>query len=171
MASRYWRMAKTPVTLLLLLVLLFVGYKWGMSKVTAPLPPKYVKPCVPTPINGGRLESTQVSVRVLNGSRLRGKAAEVAQQLRTAGFRVTRVGNAEQSSPRTKITGFAGDTPETKLVSRAFVNPELAGDQRADHSVEVIIGNDYQGMNRDIPTFEPVTPPTLCLPEPPTSVE
>lgn len=171
MASRYWRMAKTPLTLLLLLALLFFGYQWGMSKVTAPLPPKYVKPCIPTPINGGRLESTQVGVRVLNGSRLRGKAAEVAQQLRTAGFRVTRVGNAEKGSTKTKVIGFAPDAPEVKLVGRAFTNPELVGDQRADHSVEVLIGNDYQGMNREVPTFEPVTTPTLCLPEPPTSVE
>lgn len=171
MASRYWRMAKTPLTLLLLLALLFFGYKWGMSKVTAPLPPKYVKPCVPAAINGGRLESTQVSVRVLNGSRLRGKAAEVAQQLRTAGFKVTRVGNAEQGSPRTKITGYATDTPEVKLVARAFVNPEIVADHRADHSVEVTIGNDYQGMSREIPTWEGVTTPTVCLPEPPTAVE
>lgn len=164
-------MAKTPLTLLVLLGLLLFAYKWGSDKVTAPLGPKYVKPCVPTPITNGRLESHQITVRVLNGSRMRGKAADVAQQLRTAGFRVTKVGNAEQQSPRTQVVGFATENPEVQLVMKAFVNTTQTADHRADHSVDVIIGNEYFGMQRDIPTYLQVNEASLCLPEPPAAVE
>ncbi|GAB3705558.1 LytR C-terminal domain-containing protein [Mariniluteicoccus flavus] len=164
-------MLKTPVTLLLLLGLLLFAYNWGMDRVTAPLGPKYVKPCVPQAIQGGKLESGQVLVRVHNASKLRGKAADVAQQLKSAGFRVTKVGNAENPSQKTRVVGFSADTPEVALVAGWFVNAEKAGDQRADHSVEVIIGNDYNGMQKQAPVNVPVSTPTLCLPEPPTTIE
>ncbi|GAB3625072.1 hypothetical protein GCM10027418_31590 [Mariniluteicoccus endophyticus] len=165
-------MLKTPLTLLLVLGLLLFAYKWGMAKVTAPLGPKYVKPCVQTPINNGVLDSSQVVVRVHNGSKLRGKAGDVSQQLRSHGFKVTKVGNAEQRSPKTQVIGFSADAPEVQLVAGWFTKAEKVGDAtRADHAVEVLIGNDYDAMQKQAPTTIPVGQPTLCLPEPPTTLE
>lgn len=171
MANQWWRMAKTPITLLVLVAMVALAWFWGSKAMTAPIGPRIVKPCVNQPINGGKLDSTQVTVHVFNGSRLRGKAADVSQQLKNAGFKVTKVGNAPAQSPKTKITGFAADAPEVKLVAGWFQNAELVGDGRIDHSVEVTIGADYNGMQKQAPMDFPVTTPTICLPVPPTVTE
>lgn len=167
--GRIWPVAKTPLILLTLLVLVFLAGRWGYAAMTAPLPPPYVTPCVDLPVPGGVLKSELVSVRVLNASNKRGKAAEVSQQLKRQGFKVTRVGNAEENQEKSVVIGFAVDSPEVELVSRQFKGFEKVGDGRRDHSVEVRIGQNYDAMVGDAPTELKVPGETVCLPQPPTA--
>lgn len=164
-ASRTWQMVKTPVILLSLLVVLIVGAKWGLDQVRRPIPGPPVAPCVDTPIADGKLKADQVSVRVLNGSDLRGKAGEVAQALKAKGFRVVQVSNTPEPAPKTQVIGFAPDNPEVNLVAEHVVGAERVGNNAADHMVEVIIGADYNGLNPDGPTSLEVPAPSICLPE------
>lgn len=168
--ARIWRIAKTPVILLSLLLLVFLGFRWGWAQVNKPITP-YVEPCVVQPAPGGLLKSPMVSVRVLNASNKRGKAAEVSQQLKRQGFRVTRVGNAEENQEKSVIIGHAPDSPEVVLLQQQFVGFETAGDGRQDHSVEVRIGENYQEMVAEAPVELPIPAETICLPkqETPTS--
>lgn len=169
MLGRIWRVARTPLTLLALLALLGFAAKWGYDKVVAPLPPPYVAPCVNMQVQDSTLKSDIVSVRVLNASNKRGKAAEVSQQLKKQGFKVTKVANADGKEAKSQIRGFAVDAPEVNLVNSQFKGFEKVGDGRADRSVEVIIGDNYDSMIDNAPTSIKVQGNTVCLPTPPTA--
>ncbi|NNG19675.1 LytR C-terminal domain-containing protein [Naumannella sp. ID2617S] len=169
MVGRIWRVTRTPLTLLALLALLGFGAKWGYEKVTAPLPPPYVEPCTNTPVTDGQLRSEQITVRVMNAGNKRGKAAEVSQQLKKQGFKVAKVGNAENQQEKSSVRGAGPDNPEVNLVASQFKGFEKVGDGRVDRSVEVIIGTNYESMIDNAPTTIKVTGNTVCLPRPPTA--
>lgn len=162
--GRIWRIAKTPVILLALLLFVFLAGRWGYAAMTAPLPPPYVEPCVDTPAPDGVVKSDMVSVKVLNASNKRGKAAEVSQQLKRQSFRVTTVGNADENQEKSVVVGFAADSPEVELVHQQFKGFEKVGDGRRDHSVEVRIGQNYDAMIGDAPTEIKIDGETVCLP-------
>lgn len=164
--GRIWHLAKTPIILLAMLVLIFLAGRWGYAAMTAPLPPPYVEPCVDQPAPGGVVKSKMVTVRVLNASNKRGKAAEVSQQLKRQGFTVTRVGNAEENQENSEIIGFAADSPEVELVSQQFKGFDKVTDGRRDHSVEVRIGQDYEAMVGEAPVEIAIDGETVCLPKP-----
>lgn len=167
--GRIWRVAKTPVILLALLLFITLAGFWGYSAMTAPLPPPYVAPCVDRSVPGGTLKSDMVSVRVLNASNKRGKAAEVSQQLKRQGFVVTRVANADQNQSKSAVIGAAVDAPEVELVAAQFPGYEKVADGRRDRSVEVRIGRDYEAMIGDAPTESQIGTESICLPVPPSA--
>lgn len=167
--GRTWRIAKNPVILLTLLVLVLLAGYWGYSAVTAPLPPAHVDPCVATPVTDGKLRADMVSVRVLNASNKRGKASEVSQQLKRQGFKVVRVGNADENQEKSVIIGGSADSPEVALVHAQFNGFETLGDGRPDRSVEVRIGQNYDSMIADAPTDLAINATSICLPAPPAA--
>lgn len=166
--GRIWRLAKTPVILLSLLLFVILAGYWGYSAMTAPMPPPYVAPCVNQSVPGGMLKSSMVQVRVLNASNKRGKAAEVSQQLKRQGFTVRGVGNADDNASDSVIIGAASDSPEVELVAQQFQGFERVSDGRRDRSVEVRIGQNYESMVADAPTEMQIGTDTICLPAPPT---
>lgn len=167
--GRIWRIARTPVILLALLLLVLLAGRWGYAAVTAPLPPPYVAPCVDQRVPGGELRSEMISVKVLNASNKRGKAAEVSQQLKRQGFKVTRVANADENQEKSVIVGYATDSPEVELVAQQFKGFDKVADGRRDRSVEVRIGQNYDAMVGDAPTSRKISGDSICLPIPPTA--
>ena len=167
--GQIWRMAKTPIVLLALLALVLIAGRWGYAAMTAPLPPPYVEPCVDQPVPDGVLRSDMVTVKIYNASNKRGKASEVSQQLQLQGFKVSAVGNAEQNQEKSVIIGFATDSPEVELVHQQFEGFERVADGRRDHSVEVLIGGNYESMIGDAPTELKIDGQSLCLPQPPAA--
>lgn len=167
--ARTWRMAKSPVILLSLLILVVVAGLWGYQAMTAPPPPPYVAPCVERPVPDGKLTSDLVSVRVFNASNKRGKAAEVSQQLKRQGFTVTRVANADQKQQKSVVIGGSPDSPLVQLVAAQFNGFDVQGDNRKDGTVEVRIGQDYDSMIATAPTELQVNAASLCLPVAPTA--
>lgn len=83
-----------------------------------------------------------VSVRTLNAGGPSGIARSSARYLRSYGFTVIRVNNADSPVEKTTIAGYATDSPEVLLVAQAFPNAVVTADGRSDHAVDVLLGPD-----------------------------
>ena len=162
--AQLWRIAKTPTILLGLLLFVILAGAWGYWAMMKPPSPPPVAPCVVQPVPDGVLRSEMITVRVLNASNQRGKANEVARQLRVQGFNVTHIGNADEKQDQSVIIGVSPDIPEVQLVAAQFHGFATAGDDRADRTVEVRIGHNYDSMIAEAPTDMPIDTPTICLP-------
>lgn len=163
------RALRTPVTLIVLLCILGYAAWWGYERVTAPLPPPKVKPCVQQPIEKGRLQSAQVTVRVFNGGSKRGLAGDLAAGLRAKGFQVSSVGNTEEKITKTVIVAEGKDNPETKLVLAFFKGATVREDPaRVDHSIDILVGEEKTGFNSKASSSIKVKAATVCLPELPS---
>lgn len=157
--------ARTPATLVLLLVLLGVGFWWGWGQVTAPIPTKPPEPCVTQTVAGGVLKANQVTVRVYNGGSVTGRATKIGVDLRAKGFKVPTVTNTEERIEKTVIVGADKNNPEVLLVAAFFKDVTIREDKRPDHTVDVLVGNQYGGFNANAPTTIKVPGNVVCLPK------
>ncbi len=155
--------AKTPATLLVLLLILGVGFWWGWGQLTAPIPAKPPEPCV-TQTVAGVLRANQVTVRVYNGGSVTGRAAKIGVDLRAKGFKVPTVTNTDERIEKTVIVGAAAANPEVKLVAAFFKDATIRPDNRPDNTVDVLVGNQYGGFNANAPTTIKVPGNVVCLP-------
>lgn len=159
--TRVLRVLKTPVTLVvLLLVLLGAGY-WSYKAATAPVVPESQK-CVSTDV-GKELTPSWVSVRALNAGGPSGIARSSARYLRSYGFKVIRVNNVEDPVTKTTIVGYAVDSPEVLLVAQAFPGAVIKADERPDHAVDVLLGPDAP-LTLPRPKPVPVSGPVCVAP-------
>lgn len=138
--TRVLRVLKTPVTLIVLLLILVGAGIWSYKAATAPVVPESQK-CVNTDV-GKELTPSWVSVRALNAGGPSGIARSSARYLRSYGFKVIRVNNADDPVKKTTIVGFAVDSPEVLLVAQAFPGAVITADDRPDHAVDVLLGPD-----------------------------
>lgn len=157
--------AKTPVTLLVLLAILGFGFWWGWQQVTTPIPPKPPEPCVTQTVPDGVLRASQVTVRVYNGGSVSGRAAKIGVDLRAKGFKVPTVTNTEERIEKTVIVGASADNPEVKLVASFFKDATIKADNRPDHTVDVLVGNQYGGFNANAANSMKVPGNVVCLPK------
>jgi LytR cell envelope-related transcriptional attenuator len=162
--GRIFRVARTPVTLLILFGVLLYGAWWGYSNIIKPVPPLPPVPCVDQIVEKGRLKSSQVVVRVYNGGDRKGLAADVGRSLRGKGFRVTTTTNTVEKIKKTTVVGASVNNPEVKFVKTFFKEAQVRSDNRVDHTVDVLVGNKYGGFNKDAKTTYQVDATTLCLP-------
>ena len=161
------RVFKTPVTLIILLALVAVGGWWGLKNATAAIPPRPPEPCVKVDV-GGKLTPNYVTVRTLNAGLRGGLAKRVSTEMRAVGYYILKVNNSDQKFAETVVIGNSKDDPEVKLVAGFFKNAKISGDGRADHVVDVLLGDEYQGMVLNPKTSLPVSGP-VCLPKLPAS--
>ncbi|MGO4957694.1 LytR C-terminal domain-containing protein [Luteococcus sp. Sow4_B9] len=163
--QRYVRLLGTPITLLVLLAVLILGARWGYRNVVAPAPPPPLVPCVEQSV-GKALSTKQVTVKVYNGGSKGGLAGKVGAQLKAVGFQVAKTGNTEVEVNHTQIIGADVNNPEVKLVAGFFKDAKVKADGRADHTVEVLVGNPVTGFQPKAPRSIDIDGPTVCLPEP-----
>ncbi|HEY3337490.1 MAG TPA: LytR C-terminal domain-containing protein [Propionicimonas sp.] len=154
------RVIKTPVTLIILLAMLGYGAMWGYQHVTMP-DNRRVDTCVLTDV-GENLTPDRVTVRVLNGGETGGLAKITALFLRGHGFRVIYYNNSDERVPNTVVVGNSVDDPEVKLMLGFFTGSTAKGDGRADHVVDVILGDKDTHIEAPVASV-PVTGP-VCLP-------
>lgn len=159
--SRTWRRWASPITLLLLLGLLGWGLWWGWEQLTRP-PQATAPPCVPQ--SASVLTSSQVSVQVLNAGSIAGLAGQVTEQLRNKGFAMEPPGNTDEPVSNTVIVGGSADEPPVQLVSGFFPGAEIWPDQRTDGTVDVLVGDAFDGFNDEAATEIGVPGGTVCLP-------
>ena len=164
MIGRIFRVARTPVTLLILLSVLLYGAYWGYQNILKPLPVLPPEPCVNQNVPNGELKSTQVVVRVYNGGDRKGLAADVGRSLRTKGFRVTLTTNTVEKIQKTVIVGADVNNPEVKFVKTFFKQSVVRSDGRVDRTVDVLVGNKYGGFDKKAKTTYQVDTDTVCLP-------
>ena len=164
MIGRIFRVVRTPVTLIILLAVLVYAAYWGYTNVIAPVPPPPPTPCVEQTLAKKQLATSQVYVKVFNGGNSRGLAANVGRSLRSKGFKVTGTTNTIEKIGVTVIVGSGEDDPEVLLTKRFFKDATVRADERADHSVDVLVGNKYAGFDKKAKTTLAVASDTLCLP-------
>lgn len=133
------RYLKTPLTLIVLLLLVLGAGYWGLQAAQAPVP-RNVTPCVMTDV-GDKLTPNYVQVRVLNAGATSGTARGTGQYLRAYGYDVIRVNNDERRVAETVIVGKAADSPEVLLVQQFFPGSITQGDGRIDGVVDILLGS------------------------------
>ena len=84
--------------------------------------------------------------------------------MKNAGFRMVDTSNTDASVNQTVIVGAAASDPEVRLVAGFFKKATVKGDHRVDHSVDVMVGDNYGGMNTDAPRSIAVKGGSVCLP-------
>ena len=168
-ARQVARVLKTPVTLLILVALVYFAARWGWDKAREPIPPRPPEPCVVKEI-GPVLQPEHVWVNVLNGSKTNGVAKRLGQILSADGFKVYSRVNADRDDyPTSEIVGHSEDAPEVVLVRQAFQDIPFRADARADRFVDVIIG-ETQPVPAEAPQFGVELPDgKACLPDPQVS--
>lgn len=164
MIGRVFRLVRTPLTLLVLLGVLGYGAWWGYTNVLKPIPPAPPVRCVPQRVQAGELRSSQVTVNVFNGGTKKGLAGDVGRSLRAKGFKVARSTNTAVKIEKTVIVGAGASNPEVLLVKDFFKNSSVRADKRADHSVDVLVGNGYGGFEKNAKSTFKVKAKTVCLP-------
>lgn len=169
MIGRVFRLVRTPLTLLVLLGVLAYGAWWGYTNVLRETPPPPPARCVPQQVKAGELRSSQVTVSVFNGGTKKGLAGDVGRSLRQRGFKVQRTSNTDEKIQKTVIVGAGANNPEVLLVKNFFKKSVVKADKRADHSVDVLVGNDYGGFNKKAKATFRVKAKTVCLPAPAAS--
>ena len=169
MLGRVLRAIRVPLTLLILLGLLCYGAWWGWTRVVAPTPKAPVEPCIQQNVSKGQLKSSQVTVNVFNGGHKRGLAGDVAKDLNNAKFKIGKVGNTDRSVSGTVIVGAGAKNPEVLLVKGFLKGAKIRVDKRANHSVDVLVGNSYGGFNKKAKTSIAVKGKSVCLPAGPSS--
>lgn len=158
---QFIRVIKTPVTLILLALLVGFSAKWGLENATAPISVRPTEPCVATDV-GSKLTPDRVTVRILNGGTKGGLAKRTSTYLRAYGFRVVRVNNTERRIQETVIVGNAVDDPEVKLVLGFFSGAKAEGDGRIDHVVDVLVGDKFAIPNKPVTSVR--VDGLVCLP-------
>ncbi len=159
-----WRHVRTPLTLLLLLAVLGYGAWWGYHALMTTGDPKAPTTCITQ--EATVVVPSQVTVRVLNGGTVRGFAGDVAKTLRERGYKVSSVGNTEEQVGNVVVVGAELTSPEVVLVASNFAGVTLRADGRADHTVDVLLGQKVDGFMpaEGYQTAVPVPGGTVCLP-------
>lgn len=121
------------------------------STTSSKVPPTTTTTPPPGDGNGETTKSTPV--RVLNNSKIKGLAAEAADDFRADGWQVVEVGNYSASNVATTTAYFRPGTDE-EAAARALaaefgleVAPRIAGIAQQPAGVIVIVTNDYEGAS------------------------
>ncbi|WP_028708780.1 LytR C-terminal domain-containing protein [Propionicicella superfundia] len=155
---------KTPLTLIILLVILVGGFWWGWKQVSAPIPTTPAAPCVTTKLKDNTLHANQVTVRVYNSGSIAGRATKISTELKNKGFKVPTVTNSDDPVEKTTIIGSSADNPEVKLVAGMFKGAQITADGRVDNTVDVVVGDTYGGFNDKGATSIKVSSGVACIP-------
>ena len=110
----------------------------------------WIKPKSSTTTSSGRADLTvqpdEVTVSVLNGSGVAGRAAEVAAALETQGFAVASVGDADRSDyTSTEIRHNAASAEAARTVLAALPGANTVADDAAT-TITIVIGTTYAGV-------------------------
>lgn len=163
-ARQVIRLLRTPVTLIVLLVVLGYGAWWGYKAVLT-VPVSTANACVSLPVT--QLTPDKVTVRVLNGGDVRGLAGNVAKILEARGYNVASVGNTGEAVATPIIVGATADSPAVKLVASNFPTGTIRADNRNDGTVDVLLGQNSDKLIPDTgyATAMPVPNGSACIPK------
>jgi len=145
----------------MLAILTGAGYL-GFQQLISPLKPT-APSCDATTVIG-QLSSDQVSVNVFNGGTTNGLAGKLQTQLKGKGFNVLSIGNYSDTVLTTTIIGGTADAPEVTLVAGFFPDADITADGRLDHTVDVLVGDSFAGINNKAPAKIDVASAVLCSP-------
>ncbi|EPD33826.1 hypothetical protein HMPREF9306_00241 [Propionimicrobium lymphophilum ACS-093-V-SCH5] len=158
-----WRKIASPIILLVVATLLFLGVRWGYKQLTRPFGQE-APPCVEQ--SSSTLDSSQVWVRVMNTGKSNGLAGEVTDQFKQAGFNTFPARNSSEEESGTVVVGGSADSPEVKLVQGFLIDAEARGDGRKDGTVTVLLDDNYPGFNAESPRSIEAPGGKICVAAP-----
>ncbi|MPY93303.1 MAG: hypothetical protein GEV08_09620 [Acidimicrobiia bacterium] len=102
----------------------------------------------PAPGDGApALTPAQVAVSVMNGTGIDGQASEAGDLLTTHGFAVAEVGDAGESTARSRLRFGSGQRAAAELVASVLVGgAELVEDPSVGQGVVLVTGSDFAGV-------------------------
>jgi LytR cell envelope-related transcriptional attenuator len=157
---------RTPLTLLVLLLLLFGGAVYGWSAVVGggnsdanSTTPQDCSTRTLSP--GGRLHANQVTVSVFNSGTVPGLATETLNKLHKRGFEKGVAADATARVPKVAVWTSTPDDPAVTLVARQFKGKVkiVNTDSVLGEGVNVIVGNHFKGLSKKAQTSIKVTEP------------
>lgn len=166
---------KTPLTLVVLVILCVAGAALGWRLLTQDAPPLDAgsargTACKDRELDSGtKLKSSQIRVNVYNAGSISGLANTTMRSLSRRGFVAGVVDNAPAKTNAQNVVVL---DPEPKSASVRLVAAQFKGDvdvrKRADDlsdGVDVIVGDDFQGIDADAKTSLSVQSNTnVCVP-------
>ena len=155
---------RTPLTLLVLLVVLFGGAVYGWSAVVGggdsdAQPPQDCSTRTLSP--GGRLQASQVMVSVFNAGSVPGLATDTLRQLHKKGFESGVAQDATVKVRTVEIWSSTPDDPAVTLVARQFKgNAKIVNTESVlGEGINVIVGNHFKGVSKKAKTSIKVSEP------------
>ena len=97
----------------------------------------------PTPTSAPLPNPSEVSVEVLNGTSISGKAKTVAAQLTKLGFVVTGVGNSNNKLATTSIYYASGSEEQAKALLAAIGFGQMSLDKDLKSGITLVVGKDW----------------------------
>lgn len=157
---------KTPITLVVLLVVLLGSAYFGWQSVTA-APAKSDTSTTPTTTThttctkqthlrkGQRVKSSDITVNVFNAGSVTGLAAGTLGSLTAKGFLA---GQATDAPARVKandvvILDPATHSPQVKLVAKQFTGTVVISKGNLSPGIDVVIGDAFQSVNPQAKSF------------------
>jgi hypothetical protein len=152
---------KTPITLLVLLVLLLGGAFYGWQTIISPATEGDATTVVQQP--KGKCEDVQqfhrgqviragdVVVNVYNAGSIANLAEDTLSGLRKRGFKPGVFDNAPGRVTATNVTILTVGrvTPQVRLVAKQFKGPvRFSRESSIDPGINVIVGDDFKGIDR-----------------------
>lgn len=170
---------RSALTLATLVVLLIVGFLWGLRELTAPFgaspfatatgaEEESATDCLSVEVPAGnQITPSDLVVSVLNAGSREGRAGEVLQQLTDEGFAPGRIGNAPAGSAVSTVQIWT-TTPRqaaTRLVLSAL-GPDATVVRRATDlpGVVVVIGDGFTAPTAPRESVTSVQASTICSP-------
>jgi hypothetical protein len=149
---------KTPVTLLVLLLVLLGAAFYGWRSVVAPAPSDSTSAStIDQPActkhssirKGQRIFAADVVVNVYNAGSVPGLAAATSSRLTDKGFRPGVVADAPShvSASNVTILSNSGHSPEVRLVAKQFKGSVVIRKHDLGAGIDVVLGNKFQAVD------------------------
>jgi LytR cell envelope-related transcriptional attenuator len=150
-----WR---TPITLLVLLLILLGSAYYGWQSVTAPAASDAstatTKPPVPCTKQvhvrkSRRVQAKHIVVNVYNAGVISGLAGSTSSKLASKGFRPGEVADAPAGIQATNVTVLSNTVhaPEVRLVAKQFVGRVAIRHGDLAPGVDVVVGNAFKAVD------------------------
>ena len=165
MIGRIFRVVRTPVTLLILLACSATPRGGATPTSSRPCRRRRRRRASQQSLAKGQLSPARSTSSVFNGGDSRGLAGDVGRALRARASRSRHDEHHREDRARRSSSARARSDPEVLLVKSFFKDAEVRADGRADHSVDVLVGNKYGGFNKKAKTtYRGEASDALCLP-------
>ncbi|ONI67483.1 hypothetical protein BWI15_30645 [Kribbella sp. ALI-6-A] len=158
----HWR---TPITMVVLLGILFGGFWWGWNSLTNS---SAEQNCVEQKLPNNRLVPKQVVLNIYNGGARAGSAARIGEELKKRGFNVGKIANEPKGDKIdvVEVRGATTDGPEVKLaLGQLNQKAKTVADARPDHTVDIVLGIGFTKLNaKGVPSIAVPADTVVCLP-------
>jgi len=174
---RSYRHMRTTITLLILAIfVVWAGYRaWSEVSVDLQDEDEPLAEVLPNPTCAAVAptdapEPAEVGLNVFNATEQSGLAQRVAGVMRERGFAILDVANDPTTRTVVHVAEIRASSPEhpgVALVMAHFPGAVFFGDERADDSIDLVLGAEFQGVAPEPEPGAVATPEGTATPLPP----